>query len=174
VHALSEQGLPGWNASMGFITTPAARWTALNLGTNAAHAMWEKGGLMTIGLSCFAVAPGDVLSDLIPGSYVKLSITDTGTGMEKDVLERVFDPFFTTKKQGEGTGLGLWVVHSIVKNHKGTIMMKSVPGQGSTFDVFLPRLQEQGLQASDQSWVLRGAAIFSLSTMKLNLRNWRR
>jgi CheY-like chemotaxis protein len=65
--------------------------------------------------------------------------------MDRDVLERVFDPFFTTKKRGEGTGLGLWVVQTIVKNHKGAITVRSTPGKGSVFEVFLPRIPEQAL-----------------------------
>ena len=67
--------------------------------------------------------------------------------MDGDILERVFDPFFTTKKRGEGTGLGLWVVQTIVKNHKGAITVRSTPGKGSTFEVFLPRIPEQALPA---------------------------
>lgn len=114
----------------------------MNLGTNAAHAMRNDGGQMKIELSPIMVTSKVFLPDLLPGAYMKLSITDTGTGMEEDVLERIFDPFFTTKKRGEGTGLGLWVVHSIVKNHKGTIAMKSAPGQGSAFDVYLPRIEK--------------------------------
>ena len=118
----------------------------MNLGANAAHAMWRKGGMMTFELSCLTVTSENAASsELTPGAYLKLSITDTGTGMERDVLERVFDPFFTTKERGEGTGLGLWVVQSIVKHHKGAITVRSTLGKGSTFEVFLPRIQEQGL-----------------------------
>jgi CheY-like chemotaxis protein len=86
---------------------------------------------------------------LTPGHYLKLSVGDTGTGMDRDILERVFDPFFTTKKRGEGTGLGLWVVQAIVKNHKGAITVRSTPGEGSTFEVFLPRIPEQVLPAKE-------------------------
>lgn len=119
----------------------------MNLGANAAHAMREKGGRMSVELSCLAVTPEDApLPDLAAGRYLRLSINDTGTGMDGDVLERVFDPFFTTKEPGQGTGLGLWVVHSIVKNHKGVITGKSIPGKGSTFDVFLPQIQERSFR----------------------------
>jgi CheY-like chemotaxis protein len=69
--------------------------------------------------------------------------------MDRDILERVFDPFFTTKKPGEGTGLGLWVVQTIVKKHKGAITVRSTPGKGATFEVFLPRIPEQVLPASE-------------------------
>jgi signal transduction histidine kinase len=112
----------------------------INLATNAAYAMGQRRGILTIELSDFtltshnAPAPG-----MTAGPYLKLSISDTGTGMDGQTVERVFDPFFTTKKRTEGTGLGLWVVHSIVKKHRGAITVRSTPGEGSTFEVFLPR-----------------------------------
>jgi PAS domain S-box-containing protein len=122
----------------------------MNLGINAAHAMRQKGGLMTVDLSCVTVTPDDAPdARLTPGPCLKLSVGDTGTGMDRDTLERVFDPFFTTKKRGEGTGLGLWVVQTIVKNHNGAITVRSAPGKGSTFEVFLPRIPEQVLPASE-------------------------
>ncbi|MGD0232158.1 MAG: PAS domain S-box protein [Syntrophorhabdales bacterium] len=122
----------------------------MNLGTNAAHAMWERGGLMTVDLSCVTVTSGDAPDPgLTPGPYLRLSVSDTGRGMERDVLERVFDPFFTTKKRGEGTGLGLWVVQAIVKNHKGAITVRSTPGAGSTIEVFFPRISEPILPESE-------------------------
>lgn len=124
----------------------------MNLGANAAHAMGQKKGLMTVGLSCLTLASANAVPGLALGDYLKLSVADTGKGMEKDILERVFDPFFTTKKRGEGTGLGLWVVRSIVENHKGAITVKSAPGQGSTFDVFLPRIEQECLQAGKRSF----------------------
>ena len=123
----------------------------MNLGTNAAHAMWERGGLMTVDLSCVTVTSEDAPeAGLPPGPYLKFSVSDTGMGMDRDILERVFDPFFTTKKRGEGTGLGLWVVQAIVKNHKGAITVRSTPGEGSTFEVFLPRIPEQVLPTKEQ------------------------
>jgi PAS domain S-box-containing protein len=129
----------------------------MNLGTNAAHAMREKGGRMTIELSSLTVTPKNAPApDLTTGEYLKLSINDTGTGMGRDVLERVFDPFFTTKKPGEGTGLGLWVVHSIVQNHKGVITVKSAPGKGSTFAVFLPQIQERTLRVKKRLPAIKG------------------
>ncbi len=122
----------------------------MNLGTNAAHAMWKAGGMMTVGLSCVMVNPDETPeAGLTPGPYLRLSVSDTGMGMDTDTLERVFDPFFTTKKRGEGTGLGLWVVQAIVKNHKGAITVKSAQGKGSTFEVFLPRIQAHIPQAKE-------------------------
>jgi CheY-like chemotaxis protein len=75
---------------------------------------------------------------ILPGNYVKISITDTGTGMDKKTLKRIFDPFFTTKKPGQGIGLGLSSAYGIVKNHGGYIMAQSQLGQGSTFTIYLP------------------------------------
>lgn len=115
----------------------------INLVANAAHAMKQKGGTMIVELSDFTVTPQNVpVPGMAAGPYVKLGITDEGTGMTKHTMERIFDPFFTTKKRTEGTGLGLWVVHNIVKKHKGVITVKSAPGEGSTFNVFLPRSTE--------------------------------
>ena len=77
--------------------------------------------------------------DLKPGPYLRLTVTDTGTGMTTR-SGRIFDPFFTTKKPGEGTGMGLAVVHGIVKDHGGAITVDSEPGKGSAFNVFFPRV----------------------------------
>ncbi|MDQ5987606.1 MAG: Sensor histidine kinase RcsC [Syntrophus sp. SKADARSKE-3] len=112
----------------------------MNLCTNAAYAMRERTGVMNISLTSVDINPGDVIttSDLVPGKYLKLTITDTGVGMDALTIERIFDPFFTTKRSGEGTGLGLSVVHGIVKRWGGTITVKSELGKGSEFDVYLP------------------------------------
>lgn len=120
----------------------------MNLGSNAKHAMRETGGLLTVRLDTVDLdekAASEVCSDLAPGSYVEISIKDTGEGMDKNTLERIFDPFFTTKKKGEGSGLGLAVVHGIVKEHNGAISVWSRPGQGSVFRVLLPRIEGQAL-----------------------------
>ena len=108
----------------------------LNLAVNARDAM-PDGGDLTIETNCIDIAPG-AHSDLAPGSYVRLRVTDTGAGIAPDVCERIFEPFFTTKPTGEGTGLGLATVYGIVKNHDGTVTVNSVVGRGSTFEVFLP------------------------------------
>ncbi len=115
----------------------------MNLGTNAADAMREEGGKLTIELSS-ATFPQDILlpdPELKPGTYVRLTVQDTGQGMTEEVRQRVFEPFFTTKGQGKGTGMGLAVVYGIVKSHGGAVTVKSEVGQGSTFEVFLPRAQ---------------------------------
>ena len=104
----------------------------LNLCANAAYAMRDKGGILEIILADENISPDDQHFNhgLKPGPYVRLTISDTGCGMEPEVLERIFDPFFTTKPTGEGTGLGLSVVHGIVKSHDGNIRVYSEPGQG--------------------------------------------
>jgi signal transduction histidine kinase/ActR/RegA family two-component response regulator len=115
----------------------------MNLGTNAAHAM-QDGGQLTIGVSSVTFPRGSLLPDpdMEPGTYVKLTVQDTGTGMTEEVRQRIFEPFFTTKAPGKGTGMGLAVVYGIVKSHGGAITMKSEVGQGSTFEVFLPQVQK--------------------------------
>ncbi|MEO0248673.1 MAG: PAS domain-containing protein [candidate division WOR-3 bacterium] len=119
----------------------------MNLCSNAAYAMREKGGVLRVTLAPVEIegeAPAEWL-DLKHGPYAKLTVSDTGAGMDRETLERAFDPFFTTKPLGEGTGLGLAVVHRIVKNHGGTVTAYSEKGKGSTFSVFLP------LIAADQA-----------------------
>jgi CheY-like chemotaxis protein len=74
------------------------------------------------------------------GPHVRLTVRDTGQGMSPDVMQRIYDPFFTTKASGEGTGIGLSVVHGIVVNHGGTITVESQVGQGTTFTIYLPRI----------------------------------
>ncbi len=106
----------------------------MNLATNALHAMQPAGGLLELGLGPAPATPGD----LPPGRYVHLWVRDTGRGMTPDVLERAFDPFFTTKPPDEGTGLGLAVVHGIIRAHGGAITARSEPGRGTQFDIFLP------------------------------------
>jgi two-component system, cell cycle sensor histidine kinase and response regulator CckA len=113
----------------------------MNLCTNAAHAMRETGGFLEIDISqaTFTAEDSQLLPDMRPGAYVVLTVMDTGCGMEPNVIDRIFDPFYTTKGQGEGTGLGLSVVHGIIKNHGGYITVRSEPGKGSTFQVYLPK-----------------------------------
>jgi PAS domain S-box-containing protein len=116
----------------------------MNLCTNAAHAMRAKGGKLSVELAA-AVADASLVSrypDLRPGPYVRLTVSDTGHGIDAAVMERIFDPYFTTKEPGEGTGLGLSVVQGIVKSYGGAITVDSKPGKGSTFHVFLPRIEE--------------------------------
>jgi len=112
----------------------------MNLFTNAKHAMQEKGGVLEISLTEETIDKKNesVLPDLSPGKYLKMRISDTGHGMDAVTMKRVFDPFFTTKDQGKGTGMGLSVVHGIVKSYGGEISVFSEQGKGTTFCVYLP------------------------------------
>ena len=117
----------------------------MNLCTNAAHAMGENGGILDVRLSPVEVLSGELpLSpDLQAGSYMRLTVSDTGHGIDPVIMDRIFDPFFTTKSTGEGTGLGLSVVYGIAKSHGGAITVQSEPGKGSSFSVYFPRVEEK-------------------------------
>jgi PAS domain S-box-containing protein len=112
----------------------------VNLATNAAHAIGDKLGTITVRLSTRTVTADDRLGspDLREGRYVCLSASDDGCGMDRATLDRVFDPFFTTKPVGMGTGLGLSVVHGIVSSYGGTVTAYSQPGQGTSFQLYFP------------------------------------
>jgi two-component system cell cycle sensor histidine kinase/response regulator CckA len=111
----------------------------MNLCVNARDAM-SGGGRLLIETSTTAINGTDpqTPADVKPGSYVKLSVSDSGSGMNKSVLTRIFDPFFTTKAKGQGSGLGLSVVYGIVKGHEGFVTVNSQPGHGSVFNTFFP------------------------------------
>jgi two-component system cell cycle sensor histidine kinase/response regulator CckA len=112
----------------------------MNLSTNAAHAMSEEGGTLSISVSDveFSEEYRSPHRDMQPGQYLVLAVSDTGTGMPKEVCDRIFEPFFTTKEPGQGTGMGLAVVYGIVKKHGGVVTVESSPGKGSLFKVFFP------------------------------------
>ena len=115
----------------------------MNLCTNAYQAMQERGGILEVSLDQVILedAAAEASPQLPAGSYVRLVVRDNGQGMESEVVDRIFEPYFTTKETGEGTGLGLAVVHGIVSRLGGAITVESHPGKGSTFQVFLPRLE---------------------------------
>jgi PAS domain S-box-containing protein len=115
----------------------------MNLCNNAVHAMREKGGVLEVSLADVEVDAHmlDKHIDLKPGPHLKLTVSDTGSGMDQETAKRIFEPFFTTKKPGEGTGMGLAVVHGIVKRHEGAIVTYSEPDKGSTFHIFFPRIE---------------------------------
>jgi len=112
----------------------------MNLGTNAWHAMKDHPGRLQVKLEKFVVDAGLAAETpkLHPGIYARLSVRDNGSGMDQATLLRIYEPFFTTKPVGEGTGLGLAVVHGIINNHDGVITVESQPGEGTTFRVYLP------------------------------------
>jgi signal transduction histidine kinase len=115
----------------------------MNLCTNAWHALDDKPGQIVIGLAAATIDAMDAPArGLDPGAYAHLWVKDTGCGMDIRTLERVFEPFFTTKSTGQGTGLGLSVVHGIVAAHRGSITVDTLVGRGSTFHVHLPATSE--------------------------------
>jgi len=116
----------------------------MNLASNAAHAMGGKVGNLTIRLSHFDLNDRADYArlGLASGCYASLSVRDTGHGMDATTLERIFEPFFTTKEVGEGTGMGLAMIHGIVTAHGGAIDVESAPGEGTTFNIYLPLAPE--------------------------------
>ncbi len=125
----------------------------MNLGTNAGHAMQEDGGALEVSLANVEL---DDLSaskhlDLTAGSYLRLTVSDTGHGITSEIMERIFDPYYTTKDTGEGTGLGLSVAQGIIKAHGGTITVYSEPGNGTTFHVYLPIILEEEREEKEES-----------------------
>ena len=117
----------------------------INLCTNAWQVMEEKGGTLTIELIQVNIdtSTAKLYPNLNEAEYVKLSVTDTGPGMDEETQERIFEPFFTTKTLDKGTGLGLSVVHGIVRGHKGDIHVHSRIGKGTTFHVYLPTIKSE-------------------------------
>jgi signal transduction histidine kinase/ActR/RegA family two-component response regulator len=116
----------------------------MNLATNAYHAMMGNGGELRVKLDKVKVGtrPINGTAKIEKGTYVRLTMSDTGHGMDKRTMERIFEPFFTKKEVGTGSGLGLSVVHGIVNNYNGTIVVQSEPGKGSTFMIYLPQHSE--------------------------------
>ena len=120
----------------------------MNLCNNAFQAMTDTGGHIGISLRRETVGP-DLAArhpHLEAGEYAKLTVADTGCGMDADTVARIFEPFFTTQSVGEGTGLGLSVVHGIVRRHDAEITLTSEPGKGTTFRVYLPIVAERRSQ----------------------------
>ncbi|MBF0550186.1 MAG: response regulator [Deltaproteobacteria bacterium] len=116
----------------------------MNLGINAMHAMQDKGGCLIVKLEQTEItAKGPIKHlELKTGPYLKLTVSDTGKGIDHRTIDNIFNPFFTTKAPDEGTGLGLSVVHGIVKSYKGAITVQSQPGQGTEFNLYLPQTFE--------------------------------
>jgi signal transduction histidine kinase len=113
----------------------------MNLCSNALQAMAEKGGRLTIDVCDVAIDENsdDISLRLEPGYYVRISVGDSGKGIDPAIRERIFELFFTTQDVGKGTGLGLPVVHGIAASHGGDITVDSALGHGSTFHIYLPR-----------------------------------
>ena len=129
----------------------------LNLCTNAAHAMQESGGILEVRLEKETLNSHSIsgFDNLPPGHYCKIVVADNGQGIAKSIMNRIFDPYFTTKESGKGTGMGLAVVHGIVKNHKGDIRVYSKESKGTEFHIYLPLAEEMAYdQGTDFKAVL--------------------
>jgi PAS domain S-box-containing protein len=142
--------------SMALVDPTQIHRVIMNLCTNAYHAMRESGGTLEIGVK--DVELDDLytinLLGVQPGPYLRISVSDTGCGMERKVMDRIFEPYFSTKEIGKGTGMGLSVVHGIVKSHKGAITVYSEPGMGSTFHVYLPRIKSTDATTESEEMAL--------------------
>ena len=132
----------------------------MNLAANAYHAMREKGGLLEVSLADmeFDADFSYRQLDVHPGPYLRLTVRDTGHGIEKRNINRIFEPYYTTKEKSGGTGMGLAIVHGIVKGHGGVITVESEPGNGTKFHVFLPRVEsvEEVAEIEEVALPLRG------------------
>jgi PAS domain S-box-containing protein len=131
----------------------------MNLATNSAHAIGGAGGLIEVALDGATVTDEQAQesSGLRPGRYARMSVSDSGCGMDQDTLLRIFDPFFTTKPLGQGTGLGLSVVHGIVHSHGGAVTVYSQPGRGTAFRLYFPAAFEpQAQHELEQQDIQRG------------------
>jgi len=124
----------------------------MNLCTNANHAMMKTGGILNVKLDAVKIdqKTADKIPNLKKGEYIRLTISDTGHGMDLKTKERIFEPFFTRKEVGSGSGLGLSVVHGIINNYGGAIVVDSTPGKGTTFMIYLPKYGDDALE-SDKS-----------------------
>jgi PAS domain S-box-containing protein len=159
IHTVAGAALGGVKVDPGQIEQ-----VIVNLAVNARDAMLHGGRLVIA--TANAVLGEDsagTLGSILPGSYVILSVSDTGIGMDEETRLRVFEPFFTTKPQGKGTGLGLSMVYGIVQQHAGAITVESAPGHGATFRIYLPQVddvvQEAEISASSTDSVLGSETI---------------
>jgi|WetSurMetagenome_2_1015567.scaffolds.fasta_scaffold99408_1 two-component system, cell cycle sensor histidine kinase and response regulator CckA len=117
----------------------------MNLCSNAAQAMEQTGGVIEVNAESVTLDADrrNQFLGLPEGDYFKLTVSDTGSGIEPDIIDRIFDPYFTTKEIGKGSGMGLAVVHGIVKNHNGAISVSSSPGNGAVFTILIPLLKNK-------------------------------
>ncbi|HVN71854.1 MAG TPA: response regulator [Desulfomonilia bacterium] len=115
----------------------------INLCMNAAQVMETSGGRLSVSLDEVQLDDEALSLNLAKGPYLKLVVGDTGPGMPPEIMEHIFEPYFTTKKLGDGSGMGLAVVHGIVKRHGGAISCRSTPGQGTIFEIYLPKTMQK-------------------------------
>ncbi len=125
----------------------------MNLFTNASQAMEETGGIIGINVEKKSLTEGsaDNYPDLSAGEYVKITVSDTGPGIEPEIIDRIFDPYFTTKEVGKGSGMGLAVVHGLVNNHNGAITVDNELGKGATFTILLPMVFDEPVMEAKPS-----------------------
>lgn len=130
----------------------------MNLCTNAFHAMENTGGVLSVGVNMTALDSATLFDgqQISPGEYVELTVSDTGIGIGQDIIDKIFDPYFTTKGVGKGTGMGLSISYGIVKSYGGTITVESTVGQGTTFHVYIPVIQEEVRGAEELQDAPRG------------------
>ena len=128
----------------------------LNLCANAKNAMQEESGVLEVKLENTSLDEKSAIQyeDLSPGNYVKLIVKDSGHGIDPKIIDRIFEPYFTTTSLAEGTGMGLAVVHGIVKNHNGAITVASEPGKGTVFEVLFPLTEAKAEQEAGEPKVL--------------------
>lgn len=133
------------NAGLVYADPTQIHQIIMNLCTNAFHAMEASGGVLDISVKSTFLGIDDLVheSDVEAGEFVQISVADTGSGIEVGVREKIFNPYFTTKEIGKGTGMGLSIVHGIVKSYGGFIALSSVPGEGTVFHVFLPAVEKE-------------------------------
>ncbi len=131
-----------WNCGLIMADATQIHQVAMNLITNAFHAIEEKNGVIEITLKKIELKNGEIPNSLLHADqYIQLSVADNGAGMPQSIQKKIFDPYFTTKEMGKGTGLGLAVVYGIIKEHNGDIKVYSEEGKGSTFNVYLPLMK---------------------------------
>jgi PAS domain S-box-containing protein len=131
----------------------------MNLCRNAADAIGSQKGIIEVNLADTYLEPVPARPDMKAGRHLMLSVKDTGHGMNQDVMNRIYEPFYTTKEVGKGSGMGLAVVHGILKNHGGAVMVESEVGKGSLFTIYLPIIDEKiemRTQALDESLSVKG------------------
>lgn len=137
-----------FNAARDTVLADAGQWNKviMNLVENAVHAMKESGGLLEVSLDTVRLGENGTEEQLQleAGEYIRLTVKDTGHGIPRVVLKRIFEPYFTTRETGQGAGMGLAVIHGIVKDHGGDISIASQPGEGTTVRVYLPLYKENG------------------------------
>ncbi len=132
----------------------------MNLVTNAADAMSEEGGLLEVILEKIMLQEEKACFDwvLSPGPYVRLKVRDTGEGIQSKIIDRIFDPYYTTKEIGKGTGMGLSVVHGIVKRNSGGIRVESELGEGTVFEIYFPALEKSSEEEKEPNGEIKGGA----------------